>query len=189
MIAAIDTLPRPLQLPCFLAALPRPLSIVATDDVFSAQPAMGSRSPRIFLLSPGLSMSVVPEGAGRPLLELGERTDDPSQSLKAEIHFPILEPLSPDEPFTRIEDPSRQGTSCGVCHGLEHDLGGGRFASRALQPAPFTLIGVEHLIEEALGCDPLLEPDRCAMLEALFLSGQVDQASFPEGYDTIYDPR
>lgn len=188
VVQAIGALPLPLELPCFLSALPRPLSIVATDDIFSAQPAVGASSPRIFILTPGLSMSVVPEGIGRPLLELGQPTE-PGQSLKAELHFPITEPVSSDDPFTRIQYPDQQGTSCGVCHGLEEDLGEGRFASRALRPDPATLVGVERLIAEASGCDQEHQPDRCAMLGALFLSGLVEQGAFPEHYDTIYDPR
>jgi len=58
-ITLINALPKPLTLPCFLQALARPLAMTATDSVFSLQPADGLRSPRIFLFTPGMVMSVV----------------------------------------------------------------------------------------------------------------------------------
>ncbi len=50
-VTLINALPKPLSLPCFLESLARPLEISASYGVFSAQPAKGIRSPRIFVIS------------------------------------------------------------------------------------------------------------------------------------------
>src|SRR6187551_2246457 len=56
------------ELPCFVASLDRPLGATASAGYFSAQPAHGARSPRVFLWSGALVLSVVPEGIGKDLL-------------------------------------------------------------------------------------------------------------------------
>ena len=46
----INAMEKPLTLPCFVASLPRPLRTNSVDSDFSAQPAIGRRSPtRVFL--------------------------------------------------------------------------------------------------------------------------------------------
>ena len=67
VIDLTNTLPFPVSVPCLLASLPRPLPLVATNSINSAQPAEGNRSPRVFLLLEHLAISVVPEGRGAPL--------------------------------------------------------------------------------------------------------------------------
>ena len=76
VVALINAMPKPVTLPCFLAALARPLELYATRSVISAQPAVGRRSPRTFLFLDGLTLSVVPEGVGTRLLEMGELRDE-----------------------------------------------------------------------------------------------------------------
>src|SRR5690349_18615452 len=49
----LNALPAPASLPCFVASLPRPLKVVATNSRFSVQPADGPNSPRIFILTDG----------------------------------------------------------------------------------------------------------------------------------------
>ena len=68
---------------CFLERLDRPLTVLGVASVFSLQPAVGARSPRIFIFDPGLVMSVVPAGMGSPYLELAEYTT-PLRSIKAQ---------------------------------------------------------------------------------------------------------
>ena len=68
----VNALPSPVTLPCFLQALARPLKMHAAVSLISAQPSVGARSPRIFLFFDGLRVSIVPAGAGAPLLEMGE---------------------------------------------------------------------------------------------------------------------
>ena len=110
-LALINALPKPTTLPCFLQSLDRPLRLHATSGIVSAQPSQGRRSPRIFLFSPSGSfqMSVVPAGPGAPLLEFGELGAN-QRSVKAELAFPISEPVAPNAPFTRVKI-SDTGTS------------------------------------------------------------------------------
>ena len=52
VVTLLNALPKPLNLPCFVASLARPLSLHAVNSPFSAQPAQGRRSPRIFIFFP-----------------------------------------------------------------------------------------------------------------------------------------
>src|SRR5688572_16123159 len=63
-VELVNALPKPLSLACFVEALGRPLQLHATRSEISAQPAVGLRSPRIFLYFEPLIMTVVPAGAG-----------------------------------------------------------------------------------------------------------------------------
>src|SRR5450432_198125 len=46
-ITLLNALPKPLSIPCFLESLARPIPVLATFGVLSAQPAVGVRSPRV----------------------------------------------------------------------------------------------------------------------------------------------
>jgi hypothetical protein len=82
----INGLPKPVSLVCFLEALERPLRLVATRSFFSAQPAVGARSPRIFLFMDGIIQSIVPAGSARNLLEMGEATS-PGSAIRRSSSF------------------------------------------------------------------------------------------------------
>jgi hypothetical protein len=185
----INALPRPVTLPCFLESLDRPLALNANFNTQSAQPAMGKRSPRIFVLvNESLSMSLVP-GAEAQTLEFGERDASGANSVKGELHFPVEGQLVPDDAFSGLSpDESTgltldQGTSCGVCHNNEATSANypfrGAFASAIVKPAPFFAVKVEAIQQERDACDSAEEPERCAVLEALFDHGEVVQAEFP----------
>src|SRR5688572_8125053 len=60
VVGQVNALPRPVTLPCFLATLPRPLEVHASQSIFSAQPAAGRRSPRMFIFSGALTLTIVP---------------------------------------------------------------------------------------------------------------------------------
>jgi hypothetical protein len=182
----VNGLPKPVSLACFLEALQRPLRLVATQSFFSAQPAVGSRSPRIFLLRDGIIQSIVPEGSARNLLEMGEATR-PGQSIKAELEFPITENITLASAFERL--PLNGITTCGVCHDGRVPVLGieGAFESEVLRPADWELVPLADLEEEARGCDSELEPERCAMLGALFQHGEVIATEFPASVRTIFD--
>lgn len=188
-VTLINALPKPLTLSCFLESLDRPLRISASESTFSAQPANGTRSPRVFLFSGPLVVSVVPEGPGLPLLELSELGPN-ARSVKAEIHFPVEGPLAPEAPFARVVQ-NGSGTSCGTCHGQEQPertLNGTTvYSSRALQPAPQELVPVESVRGEAQKCDEAAEPERCVLLKAIFSHGAVEHQPFPADLPTIYD--
>jgi hypothetical protein len=182
----VNGLPKPVSLACFLEALERPLRLVATRSFFSAQPAMGSRSPRIFLFMDGIIQSVVHEGSARNLLEMGEATS-PGSSIKAELEFPITENITLATAFERL--PLDDLTTCGVCHNGHVPVLGidGAFESEVLRPADQELVPLAELEGEARNCDGELEPERCAMLGALFQHGEVIAAEFPRSIRTIFD--
>jgi len=60
-----NALPKPLTVDCFVANIKKPLKVFAVDNPFSAQPSFGVNSPRIFIISNNLTISVVPDGAGK----------------------------------------------------------------------------------------------------------------------------
>jgi hypothetical protein len=185
-VELINALPKPLSLPCFLETLARPLSIDASRSLFSNQPAQGARSPRIFLFNESLVMAVVPLGMGTRLLEFGEESPDKT-SVKAEIEFPIEGELGIDDPFKRVlYDDTR--TSCGFCHRSEEPAPEASstfaFRSQALRPEQREAVAIESLRAERDSCNPDAEPDRCAMLDALFY-GEVVEHDFDAELDTF----
>jgi hypothetical protein len=180
-VTLINALPKPLSLPCFLESLARPLQMNATNSLFSAQPAKGVRSPRIFLFQDPNVMSIVPDGEGAALLEFGEQRPE-YRSLKAEIAFPVATQLEPSAPFDHLRF-SPQVTTCAGCHAgelPESEISGVRaFVSLALRPRPFDRVSVQSLSYELEICDRAREPQRCAMLDALFGWGPVTERDFP----------
>lgn len=186
VVARIEALPHPVSIPCVLASLPRPLTLVATNSVFSVQPAKGDDNPRLFILEDGLVLSVVPTGDGSELLELSEFVS-PTQTLKAEIEFPVDGPISAELPY---EHEFYEGlTSCGVCHRDEYESPDrpGAYVSVALRPAPDTLVPVSSLGPLLDGCDWEQEPARCELLSGLLDFGPVEQGAFADELPTIFD--
>lgn len=185
----LNTLPKPVGLPCLLRSLPRPLALHATRSTLSAQPSVGLRSPRIFVLYERLTMSIALDGMGKNLLEFGEHRPQ-ARSLKAEIEFPVAEELSHGAPFQRVLYKDTQQTGCAFCHAAESrdesiDFAPG-YDSVALRPVDRQeTISVAALATLRAECDSEAEPLRCAMLDSLFARGMpVDQA-FPADYATL----
>ena len=180
-VALMNALPKPLTLPCFLQALARPLEINSTDSLFSAQPAQGKRSPRIFLFRDPNTMSIVPAGSGAPLLEFGEQRPN-YRSLKAQITFPVLGPLDPTAPFQDLAY-NDQLTTCGLCHASEVEestvSGVREFVSESFRPLASDFVAAADLANELSICDRAAEPDRCAMLDGLMGWGAVTDRAFP----------
>ena len=181
-VTLINALPKPLTLPCFLESLARPLAIHATNSLFSAQPAQGVRSPRIFLFQEPTLMSIVPGGDGASLLEFGEQRPE-FRSLKAEIVFPVSARLAPSAPFDNLLFSGQQLTTCAGCHAgelKESEISGlSTFVSLALRPRPRDQVSVSSLEHELEICDRALEPQRCAILDGLLGWGQVTERAFP----------
>lgn len=173
--------------PCFVATLPRPLSVVATLGVTSAQPAGGRGSPRLFFMLPKVVISAVPAGAGSKVLEFGEWTGT-TRTLKGEIELPVTKPLAADAPFLRV----LQGTDrtlCATCHRDEerHPSIADAFVSDAFQPEPGTFVTVEELEElHALCTRAEDEGARCAMIHALFDFGEITQGAFSPAVPTFF---
>jgi hypothetical protein len=188
VVDLVNTLPKPTALSCLLSSLPGPLPLVATRSVFSAQPAVGQRSPRIFLLYSGLTMSIALDGMGKDLLEFGEHRPE-QRSLKAEIEFPVADELTHDAPFQRILYQAGQ-TSCAFCHRNESRDDAIDFAeafvSIAYRPANFqAAVSVSELAQLRAECDAEAEPQRCAVLQSLFARGMPIDQSFPVDYATF----
>lgn len=186
--ALLDALPKPVSLPCFVDALARPFSLQAVDSTFSAQPAQGRVSPRVFLFFPGLTLSVVPAGPGAHLLEFGEARPE-NQSLKAELEFPITGELDEAAPYERVHF-DESITTCGFCHQgerrAEEIASPLAFVSPALQPRPYQRIALSELAKQVALCDEVVEPERCALLEALFAAPAPLEHDFPAGYRTFF---
>ncbi len=187
-VALINALPKPTTLTCYLESLDRPLALYPTRGTVSAQPAEGARSPRVFLFSGPLISSIVPDGAGAHLLELGQLDD--KSSIKAELAFPVEAPLAAEAPYTRVMF-SAAATSCSFCHRDEvpdHAVGSGvAYRSRALRPVPEERVSLADLEAEQRLCDATAEPERCALLDALLAHGPVVHQEFPPGLPTLFE--
>ena len=186
-VTLINSLPKPLTLPCFLESLARPLEMHATFSIISAQPAVGARSPRVFLFIGPNTMSVALDGVGNLLLEFGEVRAD-YRSLKGEITFPLTANISPTAPFENVMF-NDQLTTCGLCHAAEIQesaLSGVRaFVSESLRPAPSDQVFASALSHELAICNPAAEPYRCAMLDGLMGWGTMNDHQFPAGMATF----
>ena len=187
-LTLINALPKPLTLPCFLQSLARPLAINATNSLFSLQPAQGLRSPRIFVFARSMVMSVVPAGDSANFLEFGESRAD-FRSLKAELGFPVSAALPPSAPFADLLF-NEQLSKCAVCHANESaeatTTGVRLYVSGAIRPLPADKVAAANLAQERVICDPSAEPERCAMLDALFGWGPVIDADFDPEMPTFF---
>jgi len=181
VVDRINALPAPGTLLCFVASLPRPLSLVASSSPSSAQPSSGRNNPRIFIVSGTLSMSVVPDGTGRNLLEFGEYVT-PLRSTKGELAFPLTRPVAHDQPYQDPPD-EQTVTLCGLCHTGQtpHPTITGAFVSDALRPARTYEMTLADVQKVRADCDTLQSnTPRCEMLRALFDYGEVKQGAFDE---------
>jgi len=184
----INTLPRPLSLACVLTSLPRPLALNATRSILSAQPAVGQRSPRVFVLYDKLILSVALDGIGQHLLEFGELRPE-ARTLKAEIEFPVTTEVTHAAPFERVMFQEGQ-TSCAFCHAAETrdesiDFTDA-FVSVAYRPTERQAqVTIAEMAAQLELCDPGAEPERCAMLESLFARGMPIEQDFPANFITF----
>ena len=175
-------------IPCFVESLARPLGVLAVSSTFSAQPAEGPHNPRIFLFTRNLVLSVVSAGRAATLLELGEYVS-PVRSIKAEIAFPRIEPVTPTAPFDRILGTG--GTVCGACHHDEltaegvYDLHA--FVSNVVRPRDTDEVPLSAVAAEAAACNPTEEPARCAILDAVMNHGPLNRQTFSLDAPTLYD--
>lgn len=180
VVALVNALPMPVTLTCVLEVLDRPLSLVAATSPFSAQPTEQIESPRLFLMGETLVMSVVPIGDGAHGLELAETTA-PGRSRKGEIGFPVEAPIDDAEPYRHVLVGGING--CGLCHldeQLDVQLGDvPAFSSIALAPEADRIVSPAFVEAHARECDAELEPERCAMLAAVFGHGTVVPGHFP----------
>lgn len=184
-VVHLSTMTTPADGPCFIATLPRPLAIVATNGTISAQPAAGPNSPRLFFLLPKLVISAVPSGEGSKVLEFGEWTTA-TRTLKAEIPLPITAPLAADAPFRQVARTG--GTVCAVCHRDEepHPTIPNAYVSAAFKPALGTFVKLEELRKLHDACTATDDTsERCAMFHAVFDFGEVTAGAFAAAVETM----
>jgi len=179
-VALINSLPKPVTVACFVASLDRPLKASLTNSTTSAQPSVGSRSPRIFIVIDKLNISVTPEGLGQDLVEFSYMVSE-TMSVKAELEFPVMDNLTAQAPYSRIR--YGKATTCGVCHGVESRYVNVAFAeayySLAFQPQKNTKVSLESFRSEAAKCNAAAEPKRCAIISAFFNAGTIQNYEFP----------
>lgn len=194
----INAMEKPLTLPCFVASLPRPLRANSVDSNFSAQPAIGRRSPRVFFFFDDLILTVavdqdeekdVPAEAETHLLELslaynGDKTD----TIKGELKFPIIDTLSSSAPYQDLLF-SENLSVCGVCHGKEvkHGELDGEPIFRSVLLRPPSSLPLYDLAIQRESCDVMQEPHRCAMLASLIDHGDLIIGEFPQNAPTIFN--
>lgn len=184
-VSLVQALPDPVDPACFVEALDRPLEVVATDSIVSAQPADGADRPRLFLFLDALVVSVVPSGEGAPLVEFGERTEGVA-SIKAEVALPLEADFTLSDAYDRVQfDPTR--SNCGLCHRNEVQVdtldGVPVYASDALRPFDDTLIALPEVRSAREACDDE-DPD-CDVLRALLDHGEVLAGAFDDALPVI----
>lgn len=169
-----------LSIDCYLSALSRPLTMLGAISTFSLQPSVqGALNPRVFIFSGNLVMSVVPTGLGSPDIEVSEYTS-PVRSIKGQIAFPLTAPLTQAEPYDSVR--LGYGTVCGNCHPAEQPAPQvtvtAAFESEVFQPTATTIVPLEKMLDDNATCDPQQDPQRCAILNALFNHGAVVTGAF-----------
>ena len=189
-IAHIKALPAPVDVPCVLESFARPLPVLATSSVFSAQPGQGDANPRLFVFFDGLILSFATVGYGSDLIEFAEFVG-PTTTVKAEVAFPLQpDALTLDMPYSRVIDEGYDGTVCRLCHRNEAPADAihpGAFSSDALAPRSDTILDLDEVRAHAEACDPSEDPQRCAIFDAVFVPGEVVEGSFDPRIQTIFD--
>jgi hypothetical protein len=191
VIELVNALPRPLNIPCFLSSLNRPLKVNITNSGRSAQPAMGDDNPRVFIMNDPLVISISVKGGASQLMEFAEFTTD-QRSIKGELKFPITEQVVDlATPFIKIESDST--STCVGCHLQETKVTntqypGDVYESLALKPEVGQKIEVSDFRLESYKCELLAELDyRCHMIYGIYNHGEVTNEDFPATTLTFFE--
>ena len=179
LVSYLNTLPRPLQLHCVIAGLPRPLRLTAGVSSGSAQPSPGARDPRIILQVGSLLLGIVPDGPAQGSLEVGA-VKGGDTAARAEFLFPIAE-VEIQEAAGTGHIRFGAGTSCGLCHTSETAASSepvaGSFQSRIIRFNPAERVTVANIKTEAELCRGQ-SSDRCLLLRSLFQGGTPVDAEY-----------
>ncbi len=177
----VNMLPRPVTVPCFVASLPRPLSIVAATSPISGQPTPDADNPRLFLLFPTITITVLADGTAAEQIEFAEWVDA-THSLKAELAMPPRPNLADDAAFARVRLDGGVGTTCGLCHRdeLPSERIPSAFVSLAYRPPTSALIGFGQLpvIAAASCAGSRVSSGRCLFWHALMDYGELRPGAF-----------
>jgi hypothetical protein len=184
MVALINSLPKPVSIPCVVESLDRPLHVFGTNSRASLQLSAGPSDPRLFIFKLPLIISVTTEGHGASLLEVSVVQPGNRRSLKGELRFPLPDRVTHALPYARIRE--GEGTACGFfCHGAEEQDPripfAEAFVSRAIRPSLSSEVGLDTLHRLKLECRPQANPQRCDLLSALLEHGDVQRQDFPAG--------
>jgi hypothetical protein len=181
VVALVDAMGKggSVSLACVLESLDRPLTVAAATSPFSAQPTEDPTSPRLFVFSGEVVMSIVTDGEASHTLELGEYVA-PGRTLKGELAFPTEVPLDPEAVFaeTLVGDSSR----CSTCHdstqfaGMVGDVA--TYTSESLAPEPARVVPIGFVAQHARDCDGATDTERCVLLGAVFGHGEVRAGEF-----------
>lgn len=181
----LQSLPAP-SVACFVSSLPRPLPLVATRGVLSAQPASGADNPRLFLFTGQLVSSVVAAGSGAPLIEFGEWVT-PKRTLKGEVVLPTDGGAPTLDPFVTLGGEDGQ-TVCATCHRAEEPSATvfGGYVSTAFRPEPGTEVPLSTVRALYQACvDAKDASARCALYRAVFEHGAVTQGAFDPAVERL----
>lgn len=190
IVELLNSMPKPVSIPCFLDVLARPLYVNATASDLSVQPASSPTIPRIFIFSgPTLILSFVPAGEGSHTLEMSSLTSN-TASVKGELPFPVTATLAADAAYTSIANLQGTGTTCAGCHSAEaaapSSYGPGAYVSTALKPLATRDVSLFDLKFQHGLCQPDDGADPCAGFEALFGHGEVLPKAFPPEMPTLF---
>jgi hypothetical protein len=189
VVELINALPKPLEIPCFVSALNRPLKLNLTSSALSAQPARGRDNPRIFIMNYPLVISLASTGAGAYKMELSEFTEV-TKSYKGELNFPIVGNIDITNVFDSVDGGSQ--SNCVNCHLQETsddvNFGTRAYNSFALKPTAVTKIDVIDFQQEYLNCNFLNDQSyRCHIIYSIFSHGSVVHQDFPGGTPTFIE--
>ena len=189
VILLLNSLPKPVTIPCYLQVLKRPLYANATASILSVQPAGDEDNPRIFLFSGNaLIQSIVPLETSSKAIEFSFLLDEVT-SIKGEIEFPVTKELDSSYAYTSILSKKSGGTSCASCHGVEtkyfESFGLNAFASRAIKPFKTRDVPLSRLEARFAACGTKLTYD-CELIRALYLNGKLLPKTFPDAMKTLF---
>lgn len=187
VVDRLAALPSPVSVSCYASSLPRPLPLEASEDIFSAQPAVGRDSPRLLVWYPKITLTFATDGFGAQYLEMGEETEG-ERSIKAEIVFPVTLPFDEAAAYDRVRISDGTSSVCIMCHGDEVEVAPGVFASEPFRPDPMRVVNLGHVETLADACPKEPTDDRCRMLRAIFDHGRVEHTPLPEHWPTAYGP-
>jgi hypothetical protein len=186
----VNLLPRPATVPCLIQSLKRPLNIYITNSTQSAQPAASNESPRVFIFTGNLILSIVPVGATSEFLEVSQLISD-TRSIKAELKFPFNSSISKSLAYDTVNPNGNGVTTCKGCHGtdfLDSSIThSDAYNSEAIKPFPSMKISPATLEVQSIICDSTnTQSYRCKLIQSIFKQGNVINKEFPTAMDTFF---
>lgn len=182
VVALINSLPKPVTVPCLIESLTPPLKVFAMRSTASLQFSISPEDPRFFIFFAPLIISVTSGGPGAEVVEMSVVQPGSQLSLKAELRFPVTEHVSDALAYQRIR--SGLGTTCAhFCH--QHEERDWRiqhaeaFLSKAIRPSLRFEVTLNSLESVRSACRSPTDSLRCELLHAVLVRGQATREEFP----------